>query len=313
MLASVKDFSDDLIVVDTGSTDNSREIAIEAGARVETFNWINDFSAARNFSLSLAKNPWILVLDTDETLDKSAVEQIPNLMKGGNSAFALMRHHYTANDITAISMQNCQHQRAIDLGATKYYITKDFRFFSNDPKVYYEGAVHESIEDSARSAKFNIEYTDLVIHHFGHLTSIEDRIQKNEFYLSLAIANASKLPNDWRAFYQVGAEFQSLNRHDEAISYFLQSTNLYAESNQVWRQLGISLCALGDILGGLNSLNKALSLNQTCSITWLALGEAFVIAGHLEAAENCFKTILGFNPNHEIASAHLRKLEEEKK
>ena len=65
-LSSVKELHLEIIVVDTGSTDNSLEVAHNYTEHVFRFDWICDFAAARNFSISKATNDWILVLDTDE-------------------------------------------------------------------------------------------------------------------------------------------------------------------------------------------------------------------------------------------------------
>lgn len=72
MLESVRELVDEVIVVDTGSTDETVAIARAAGAKVSFFNWSGDFSAARNFALSQTKAPWRLVLDADEWLDRDA-------------------------------------------------------------------------------------------------------------------------------------------------------------------------------------------------------------------------------------------------
>src|SRR5262252_4050456 len=71
-LESARDFVDEMIVVDTGSTDRTREIARECGARVEEFVWCDDFAAARNASIDAATTDWILVLDADERLDPAS-------------------------------------------------------------------------------------------------------------------------------------------------------------------------------------------------------------------------------------------------
>ena len=67
-LESVRDYVDEMIVVDTGSTDNTRQIAIDAGAKVFDFDWVDDFSAARNFAKSHTNCDYILSLDADERL-----------------------------------------------------------------------------------------------------------------------------------------------------------------------------------------------------------------------------------------------------
>jgi len=64
-LGSIKDSVDQIVIVDTGSTDRTKAAAAEMGAEVHDFTWINDFSAARNFSLQFARHEWIMVLDAD--------------------------------------------------------------------------------------------------------------------------------------------------------------------------------------------------------------------------------------------------------
>ena len=75
-LDSVKGVVDEMVVVDTGSGDRTREIARESGARVYEFEWCDDFAAARNECLKHAQGDWILVLDADEVLVPEVVPQI---------------------------------------------------------------------------------------------------------------------------------------------------------------------------------------------------------------------------------------------
>ena len=79
-LASVEGFADDIVVVDTGSTDSSIAIAEAAGARVEQIAWPGDFAPARNTALTFLKGDWVLVLDADEQLRPEAVPSLRALM-----------------------------------------------------------------------------------------------------------------------------------------------------------------------------------------------------------------------------------------
>ena len=73
-LSSVKDIADEIILVDTGSTDSSIEIAGKFTAKVFNFEWVNDFSAARNYAISKAEGDWILYLDADERISPQSLK-----------------------------------------------------------------------------------------------------------------------------------------------------------------------------------------------------------------------------------------------
>ena len=90
-LASVKGFAAEIVVVDTGSTDDTVSIATEMGAKVLHFAWIDDFAAARNAALEAATQPWILSLDADQRLDSDST---------GALATALQRSDCMAQVVT---------------------------------------------------------------------------------------------------------------------------------------------------------------------------------------------------------------------
>src|SRR5690554_4051082 len=79
-LASVRPYASEILVVDTGSTDNTATVAAAMGATVLQFQWINDFSAARNFALDHAAGEWVLMLDADEVLRASTAGHLNSLL-----------------------------------------------------------------------------------------------------------------------------------------------------------------------------------------------------------------------------------------
>ncbi|MBI2109717.1 glycosyltransferase family 2 protein, partial [Candidatus Woesearchaeota archaeon] len=80
-IESVKDFVHEIIIVDTGSTDKTIEIAKKYTSKIFNFKWTDNFSTARNFSIEQATQPWILVLDADETIDKTYQEKLTDVIK----------------------------------------------------------------------------------------------------------------------------------------------------------------------------------------------------------------------------------------
>ena len=86
LLDSVKDIVDEIILVDTGSTDKTKEIASEYGAKVFDFKWTGDFGEARNVSMDQATCDWILIMDPDEKLSPKDHNAIRDLIRDNPSA-----------------------------------------------------------------------------------------------------------------------------------------------------------------------------------------------------------------------------------
>src|SRR6185503_940117 len=124
-LASIKPVADEIIVVDTGSVDNTAAIAREHGAQVHSFAWTDDFSAARNFSLQHATGDWLLILDADEELPPVSHEAL--------------RHQLNAVDVMAYRLPIIDHGKE-DEGCS--YVP---RLFRNAPGLFFVGRIHEQV------------------------------------------------------------------------------------------------------------------------------------------------------------------------
>jgi glycosyltransferase involved in cell wall biosynthesis len=149
-LASVRDVVDEMVVVDTGSKDDTVAIAESFGAQVFQFPWVDDFAAARNFALDRSRGSWILYIDADERLrpaDRAYVEEVlsdPRIV-----GYQLRFYPLT--------------------GHTGFW---EHRLFRNDPRIRFEGAIHERItlalQRVARSDGLGIARADLTLDHFGY-------------------------------------------------------------------------------------------------------------------------------------------------
>lgn len=140
-IKSVKDFVDDIIIVDTGSTDGTIDIARNLGAQVEAFEWCDDFSAARNYALSFVRSPWTLWLDADDIVLNPEV--IPGLTEEARKK--------RVNGIWSIYRQDAScYQRRLQI-----FKTKDYQ---------WQGVVHENPipKNHALASAF---LSDLVVLH----------------------------------------------------------------------------------------------------------------------------------------------------
>lgn len=140
-LASVQPYVDEMIVVDTGSTDNTVAIAQQYGAKIEHFEWCNDFAAARNHALSIATGDWILTLDADEELVVQSKQSLLDASKEG-LAYSLIRREHGIPD-TGLSTIRL-FRNAPDLEYRYPY--HELLFYKDHPLDCYQPEILEGIE-----------------------------------------------------------------------------------------------------------------------------------------------------------------------
>lgn len=184
-LEGVRPFADEIIVVDTGSTDHTREIARRAGAELYTFPWRNDFAAAKNYALDQATGGWIVFLDADEYFDAASCRTLRSYLEriDGNRCIAgLVTPLYnidTDDDDRAISKQY------------------QMRIFRRDRYLRFEGSVHEAVfnREPGRRGRILQKVEQFVIYHTGYSKHIlQDKGKRNLALLQDEIARDGETP-----------------------------------------------------------------------------------------------------------------------
>lgn len=209
-LASVKDIADELIVIDTGSTDRTVEIAREQGAQVGHFEWCNDFAAARNASIAPATGDWILFLDADEELSPSEKQHLPGLLNSHNTA--LIR-------LPLINAHQGQISRSILP-----------RLFRNIPTVQFQGCVHEGVYTSilkiSNEWQMEISVGNLLILHHGYTPEVISERNKVQRNYELLLKALEERPNEAYFYMQLGLELRRLERLDESFEAYAKALTL---------------------------------------------------------------------------------------
>ena len=162
------------IVVDTGSTDKTMEIAKKMGAKVYEFPWINDFAAAKNFALSKAMGDWIAFLDADEYFAEEDVKKLlPLLETLEKRRFEKNRKKEKINVIETDCVQ-------LDTEGKVYGVLEQIRIFRNKPYIRYQGAIHEQIASSSKVQGLTIldMRGKLAIYHTGYAWTSKEEMQK---------------------------------------------------------------------------------------------------------------------------------------
>lgn len=203
-LESLRSFADEIIVVDTGSTDNTIEIAHGHGAQVKYFTWIDDFSAARNESLRHARGDWILYIDADEVIDSVNAGKI--------------RQVITQKDIMGATVRQCIPQQAENI-VTAFYI-EYCRLFRRHPAIRFEGAIHEQILPSIERIGGKVLRTDIVIHHWAYAVTEDKKRCRAERNLRYLLAEVKRVPDDPFVHFNLGMTYRELGQQDMAIRSF---------------------------------------------------------------------------------------------
>jgi glycosyltransferase involved in cell wall biosynthesis len=205
-LTSVKEAVDEMIVVDTGSTDATAAIAAQLGARVADFPWDDHFGAARNFSLELATGDWILVLDADEALEPAGRERLRRIIHNDEPVegyFCKLLNYVSVSDWTEVNPGMV------------------FRLFRNKPEYRFQGAIHEQIINVIAGgnpqAKLAVR-EDLQILHYGYLKDAAWLKAKRQKYLSLVERALASAPEDRLLRYEYGEELFHAGRYQEALT-----------------------------------------------------------------------------------------------
>lgn len=184
---------DEMIVVDTGSSDRTKEIAGEMGARVFDFQWVNDFSAARNFALDQSDGDWNLVLDGDEYLKPAHRGKLERMLSGRKGMWlGCITRYDSFRDEEGISVSTAVLPRLLPKG------------------VRYEGTIHEQ-----PAGDYPSYGTSLEADHDGYL--YEDKGERNLPYLEQAVRDH---PEDGYYRFQLAYTLRNLKRQEESLPYF---------------------------------------------------------------------------------------------
>ncbi len=208
-LASVKDAADEIILVDTGSTDRTVEIARQFTDKVFKIKWPEDFGKARNFALDKASGDWVLFLDGDEELDSQSLPAMQKAIeqKDNTEGYLIkVLNYYEAGN---------QVETAPDMV---------FRLFRNRKQYRYSGAIHEQICDNIVNVnpKAKIGITeDICIIHYGYLQEeikVKNKTERNTRLLEQAV---QKNPDSLLDRFHLGVEYFRANLIEKALTEFL--------------------------------------------------------------------------------------------
>lgn len=240
-LLSVKDIVNEIIIVDTGSEDRTKEIALKFTSKVYDFEWCNDFSKARNFSISKATNDYVLILDADEVVCASQYDEIVK--------FCNMADKKIVGRLKRINEYE-------DNNGTRKYIERVNRIFNRN-YFEYEGIIHEQVVSKFKEG-YSTQNIDLVLNHIGYSKEVLNRTNKIQRNINL-LKEALKLDyQDPYIHYQLGKSY--FMGKDYKNAYYSFNKALPLIDNYYYEYVEDLVESYGYTLINLNLFKEALQL-----------------------------------------------------
>lgn len=321
-LESARAFVDEMIVLDTGSTDETVAIAQSCGAEVHGFAWCDDFAAARNASLRHARGEWVLVLDADEVLVSEALPALRQAMASEVLVVNLVRH---------------------EVGAAQSPYSLVSRLFRRHPALCFTRPYHAMIDDSVAQLLRQephwrvVDLPDVAMRHYGYAPGAiasRDKFQKaratmegflaahpNDAYdcsklgalyvesgevdrgvalLERGLAAAADAAIRYELHYHLGIGYSRSRQFDRAEQHYRQAIaqpilpplKLGAHNN-----LGGLLLAKGDLAGAKAAYETVLQTAPDLAIAHYNLGMTLKAMGKLPEAIAAYQQAIQLNPD----------------
>lgn len=204
-IMSSKHLVDEIVIVDTGSTDSTVSIAEEMGAKVYYFEWVNDFSQARNYAIERCTGEWIVFLDADEYLGEVSKRELLKKLKHASKyqADALIGELINLEEATG----NFQS------------VIKTVRIFKRLQNIRYKGAIHEKIYHKTRELRF-WDVSELIkVFHTGYSREDVENKEKGKRNLDLLFNELDKNPNNSDIYFYIVESLLLNNETENVLEY----------------------------------------------------------------------------------------------
>jgi GT2 family glycosyltransferase len=281
-LESVRGLFDEIVVVDTGSTDRTAEIARSFGARVFDFVWVDDFAAARNAALARATGDYAFWLDADDVVEPDQRQKLEailkRLRKGEESAYVV----------------RCACDPGPD-GSGGDMVVDHIRLFPLREGVRWTYRVHEQILPALRRANIPVQWTDFTVRHTGYVDQ-SLRSKKLDRDTRILIQELDARPDDPFTLFNLGAIAGERKDWNAALGFLHRSLAGSAPTDSIVRKLYALIARahqmLGDSPAALQTCAEGLQLDAGDAELWFRKAVVHRHRGEPGEAEQCWRRIL---------------------
>lgn len=248
----------EMVVVDTGSSDHTPQLAELFGAICISYVWSDDFSAARNASLAATTGDWVLVMDADEAISVRDYERFKQVLAGSQPCGWVMT---TRNYTTTLSMDGFKPLDGAypeDEAGSGWTESDKVRLFPNRLGIVFEGLVHETVEASLQRIGLPLERHLVPVHHYGGFEQSRS-VRKQKLYYQLGSKKLATDRNE-KALYELALQAAELEKYDEAERLWRELLACQPDHLLAWLNLGYLLLRQGRLLEAESATRRALEL-----------------------------------------------------
>lgn len=283
-LRSVNDIVDEIVIVDTGSTDSTKDICSSFGARIIDYTWNDDFASARNYGLDHATGDWILWLDADEEIDTSDRSVLKKAVEEARV------------DLLAIQLVNY-------VGDTptmdEAYQISQVRLFRNYRGIRFENKIHERLTIDGHSA-VNIPVR---VHHYGYMVASMESKKKYDRNVRLLKRELSEEAYSPWIHYHLASEYYNAGQYEE--SFEQVNTAIYKflisglkPPSLLYRLKYSILLLVGSIDTGLIGIEKAILMYPDYVDLYFFQGLFLMVKKDYQKAKEVFETCVQMGENN---------------
>jgi glycosyltransferase involved in cell wall biosynthesis len=312
-LASVRGLVDEIVVVDTGSTDGTLALAEAHGAKITQFPWIDDFAAARNESLRRCTGDWVLVLDADEAVDSKDHSLIRQAIRKDRPAAyrLLLRNYFLDGNQTSVD-------EAATLNESLYTEGSQFRYYADGrglrlcrrlAGLAFRGRIHELLDPFFEERKSAIADLDAVVHHYGKTFKDREAV-KLRYYLGLAEREARAHPGNHQFWFNLLQQALCANEWELTLEAAQTYLKLRKQAPpMVALGAGMALQFLGRTEESLPYFDAILGSKPDHSAALVRKAVTLAALGRQPEARDCLRKAIAANPGFVTSYVNLAELE----
>ena len=262
------------IVVDTGSTDRTVEIAERMGAKIYHFTWIDDFSAAKNFAIKQATGTWIVFLDADEYMLPEDAGKVPDMIKKAEKqGLEVLRTLWiqVADNCHTMGMQ-C-------------------RIFKNTPKIRYQKPIHEQLYYNGFFIEGHVlDATTLSIYHTGYTAELSEA--KSRRNIRILLREIERRPDDYDVMGYLGDAYRGVEDEKEKAEDWYQKALPYIFQVKLGSERDIQTVVASMLIlyeRGAEAEQELMELYQKATSCFMGFFDADYILGWFYAKERDFQ------------------------